>query len=177
MLLLTPEEFKDLGKQVIYRSVLGEDIYLIRHFGGYWDMATEMVPPIHLWTLAVEEQYYIFYSMLCWVLWKLKKRCPSSYLLSMLCFFWSWYLSKPFLTSRSLFLTSHSFLGTLFRLHSFSLSYRKAIKNNQTGLLRKLVRTSASDFLTALISRELLLQQATKSLGLFWLCCRLWERF
>ena len=72
-LTLTPEEFKDLGKQVIYGSAFGENIFLISHSGGYWDTATEMKPLMHLWTLAVEEQYYIFYPLICCVLWRWKK--------------------------------------------------------------------------------------------------------
>ena len=63
-LFLTPEEFKNLGKQTIYGSAFGKNIFLIRHSGGYWDTATEMKPLMHLWTLAVEEQYYIFYPLL-----------------------------------------------------------------------------------------------------------------
>lgn len=80
---LTPEEFKNLGKQVIYGSAFGENIFLIRHSGGYWDTATEMKPLMHLWTLAVEEQYYIFYPFLCWILWKLKRG-----VLPTLCLLW-----------------------------------------------------------------------------------------
>ena len=45
-LFLTPEEFKNLGKQTIYGSAFGENIFLIRHSGGYWDTATEMKPLI-----------------------------------------------------------------------------------------------------------------------------------
>ena len=82
-LFLTPEEFKNLGKQTIYGSAFGENIFLIRHSGGYWDTATEMKPLMHLWTLAVEEQYYIFYPLLCWILWKVKKR-----VLPVLCVLW-----------------------------------------------------------------------------------------
>lgn len=73
-ILLSPQEFKDLGKQIIYGSAFIENIYLIGHTGGYFDTATELMPLMHLWTLAVEEQYYIIYPIICLLIWKLGKR-------------------------------------------------------------------------------------------------------
>lgn len=81
--LFNTRGIQNLGKQTIYGSAFGENIFLIRHSGGYWDTATEMKPLMHLWTLAVEEQYYIFYPLLCWILWKVKKR-----VLPVLCVLW-----------------------------------------------------------------------------------------
>lgn len=73
LFVLSPKELKDLGHQIIYGSLFAENIYLIKHTGGYWDTATEMLPLMHLWTLAVEEQYYILYPLLCYVVFKAKK--------------------------------------------------------------------------------------------------------
>lgn len=120
-LFLTPEEFKNLGKQTIYGSAFGENIFLIRHSGGYWDTATEMKPLMHLWTLAVEEQYYIFYPLLCWILWKVKKRVlPVLCVLWLVSFGFDLYQSQ---TSYCCFLFSpYSFLGTLYRMYSCCFS-------------------------------------------------------
>ena len=38
--------------------------------GGYWETATELKPFMHFWSLGVEEQYYIFYPLICFLLWK-----------------------------------------------------------------------------------------------------------
>lgn len=152
-LMLTPEEFKDLGKQVIYGSAFGENIYLIRHSGGYWDTATEMKPLMHLWTLAVEEQYYIFYPLLCWLLWKLKKG-----ILLALCLLWCvsfgldiyQSLSSPILAFFSLH-TRFWELCTgciLAALVSPSLNYQKAITNIKARLVSKLGGRSSRDCLT-----------------------------
>ena len=150
-LMLTPEEFKDLGKQVIYGSVFGENIYLIRHSGGYWDTATEMKPLMHLWTLAVEEQYYIFYPLLCWLLWKLKKG-----ILPILCLLWcisfglDIYLSH---TSPTLaFFSLHTRFWELCTgcilaaLVSSNLTYQKAIKRTQVRLFKTIVGASSEEF-------------------------------
>jgi peptidoglycan/LPS O-acetylase OafA/YrhL len=63
--LLTPAEYRELGKEVALGTFFAENIYLIKNTGGYWDLSTEMMPLMHLWTLAVEEQYYIIYPILC----------------------------------------------------------------------------------------------------------------
>lgn len=152
-LMLTPEEFKDLGKQVIYGSAFGENIYLIRHSGGYWDTATEMKPLMHLWTLAVEEQYYIFYPLLCWLLWKLKKG-----ILPVLCLLWGFSFSLDIYQTLSAPILAFFSLHTRFwelctgcilaALVAPSLSYQKAIKSMEAGLLSKLGGTIPSDYLT-----------------------------
>lgn len=105
--ILTPQEYKDLGRQVLYGSAFGENFFLIKNSGGYWDSATEMKPLMHLWTLAVEEQYYILYPFICWLVWRLKKS-----ILKVLCFLW--------LISFSLFLYQNftSPIVTFFSLHT-----------------------------------------------------------
>ena len=44
-LFLTPEEFKNLGKQTIYGSAFGENIFLIRHSGGYSSTSSVFLLP------------------------------------------------------------------------------------------------------------------------------------
>lgn len=41
---------------------------------GYFDVAADRKPLLHLWTLAVEEQFYLAAPILIWGLWHLAKR-------------------------------------------------------------------------------------------------------
>ena len=83
LLFLSSVDLRNLGRQIIWGSFFSENFYLIKNTGGYWDTATEMKPLMHLWTLAVEEQYYIFYPFICWFIFKQKFS-----LFNWLCLFW-----------------------------------------------------------------------------------------
>lgn len=39
---------------------------------GYFDTAAATKPLLHLWSLGIEEQFYIFWPILAWLLWKLR---------------------------------------------------------------------------------------------------------
>jgi peptidoglycan/LPS O-acetylase OafA/YrhL len=41
---------------------------------GYFDTASELKPLIHTWSLALEEQYYIFFPLLMMLCWKKSRR-------------------------------------------------------------------------------------------------------
>lgn len=82
-IFLPASELRNLGKQITWGAFFGENFYLIKNTGGYWDSATEMKPLMHLWTLAVEEQYYIFYPFICWFI--IKKKLSLLKCLSALC--------------------------------------------------------------------------------------------
>lgn len=45
---------------------------------GYFDNAANTKPLLHLWSLGIEEQFYIFWPLLLWVVWQKKKH--SSFL-------------------------------------------------------------------------------------------------
>jgi peptidoglycan/LPS O-acetylase OafA/YrhL len=40
---------------------------------GYFDIASELNPLLHTWSLAVEEQYYVFFPILLMLLWRFGK--------------------------------------------------------------------------------------------------------
>lgn len=43
------------------------NVYFDLHSGGYFDGPAEEMPMLHLWSLGVEEQFYLVYPMLLWV--------------------------------------------------------------------------------------------------------------
>src|SRR5580698_7183463 len=56
--LLTDFEFKLFGKQVGAASIYVSNL-LLWHEAGYFDIDSELKPLLHLWSLAVEEQFYL----------------------------------------------------------------------------------------------------------------------
>lgn len=62
-LILLPGEFRQLGLHVAGGVGFIENIVLYRE-SGYFDTASELKPLLHLWSLAVEEQFYLFFPLL-----------------------------------------------------------------------------------------------------------------
>ncbi|WP_300532359.1 acyltransferase family protein [uncultured Mameliella sp.] len=58
-ILLLPFEFREYGKAVIASTVYLSNVLFFRQ-AGYFDTASEDKPLLHTWSLAVEEQFYIF---------------------------------------------------------------------------------------------------------------------
>jgi peptidoglycan/LPS O-acetylase OafA/YrhL len=60
---LMADEYLQLGKHTLGGAGFVENIILWRDV-GYFDNASETKPLLHLWSLAVEEQFYIFWPLL-----------------------------------------------------------------------------------------------------------------
>jgi peptidoglycan/LPS O-acetylase OafA/YrhL len=41
---------------------------------GYWGQSNELIPLLHTWHLAVEEQYYVIFPLFLMLMWRFKKR-------------------------------------------------------------------------------------------------------
>ena len=61
--MLLPEEFKQLGKHISAGGIFASNVLLWSE-SGYFDSVAETKPLLHLWSLAVEEQFYIFWPLL-----------------------------------------------------------------------------------------------------------------
>lgn len=68
---LLPDEFKQLGKHIAAGSGFVQNIVLWNE-AGYFDKASELKPMMHLWSLAIEEQFYLIYPLLIWGMWRLR---------------------------------------------------------------------------------------------------------
>lgn len=67
----TGNEFKQLGKHIAAGAAFFSNIAYMQE-SGYFDVAGETKPLLHLWSLGVEEQFYIFLPPLLWWLWRTK---------------------------------------------------------------------------------------------------------
>lgn len=69
--VLLADEYRQLGKHIFASSAFIQNIILWRE-AGYFDNTAETKPLLHLWSLAVEEQFYIVFPFLLWASWKKK---------------------------------------------------------------------------------------------------------
>lgn len=70
-LLLLPDEYQALGKHIAGSAVFINNLQLWQE-SGYFDRLAALKPLLHLWSLGIEEQFYISYPLFAWLLWKRK---------------------------------------------------------------------------------------------------------
>ena len=68
-LVLMADEYKQLGMHTAGGAGFVQNLVLWRE-SGYFDNLAETKPMLHLWSLAVEEQFYIFWPLLLAFVWK-----------------------------------------------------------------------------------------------------------
>lgn len=61
-LFLNPTDMQDLSKSLLRVFSFISNIYFYDH-SGYFDLAAELKPLIHTWSLSIEEQYYILFPL------------------------------------------------------------------------------------------------------------------
>ncbi len=69
---LLAEDYMSLGKHIASSAAFITN-FVLYHENGYFDTASELKPLLHLWSLGVEEQFYIFWPLLMWMLHKKTK--------------------------------------------------------------------------------------------------------
>ncbi|NDG85076.1 MAG: acyltransferase, partial [Proteobacteria bacterium] len=62
---LVSGEFEVLGKHVFAASTFTSNFFLWNE-AGYFDQSSELKPLLHLWSLAIEEQFYLVYPLFLW---------------------------------------------------------------------------------------------------------------
>lgn len=68
-LFLTPREFKELGKEGMFGALFFENFRMARGI-GYFDLETQRKTFMHLWSLGVEEQFYLVFPLLTYWAWR-----------------------------------------------------------------------------------------------------------
>lgn len=68
---LLADEYKQLGKHIAAGAGFVSNLVLWSE-SGYFDSSAEMKPLLHLWSLGIEEQFYIVWPLILWFAWKRK---------------------------------------------------------------------------------------------------------
>ena len=68
---LLPSEFMQLGKHVFFGAAFLSNIAIWSET-GYFGIAATLKPLLHLWSLGIEEQFYILWPAMLWVAFRLR---------------------------------------------------------------------------------------------------------
>ena len=66
---LLADEYKQLGKHIAGGAGFVSN-FIFWNESSYFDNAAETKPLLHLWSLGIEEQFYIVWPLLLWLAWK-----------------------------------------------------------------------------------------------------------
>ena len=61
--ILLPSEAHTTAQNALYALFEASNFFILRHFGGYWGDSASSALLLHTWSLAVEEQFYIFFPV------------------------------------------------------------------------------------------------------------------
>jgi peptidoglycan/LPS O-acetylase OafA/YrhL len=89
---LYADEFKELGKHLMAAAGFVSNFLSLRET-GYFDAAAEQKPLLHLWSLAVEEQFYLLLPLVMMVPWLFRRRRQATLALAIISFLACLYLS------------------------------------------------------------------------------------
>ena len=70
---MSPAELRNYGGSVVSVSLFVSNLFFWRS-EGYFETANGLSPLLHTWSLAVEEQFYLFYPILLILIWKIGRR-------------------------------------------------------------------------------------------------------
>ncbi|OYU11103.1 MAG: acyltransferase [Comamonadaceae bacterium PBBC1] len=70
---LLPSDMRDFSQSLIAVSFFASNILFWRE-SGYFETSAELKPLLHTWSLAVEEQYYVFFPIFIMIFWRLGRK-------------------------------------------------------------------------------------------------------
>lgn len=68
--VLTSDEYENLGRHIYSSSFFYQNFRLLSEAEDYFNEASVYKPLLHLWSLAIEEQFYIIFPLLLMVAWR-----------------------------------------------------------------------------------------------------------
>lgn len=70
ILVMLPDDLENLAQSIVATNFFNNNTLQVLTTKNYWDVVNEFKPLMHTWSLAVEEQYYLFYPFIFLVLVK-----------------------------------------------------------------------------------------------------------
>jgi peptidoglycan/LPS O-acetylase OafA/YrhL len=74
--ILLPRHMADFAQSLIGVITFSSNLLFWRE-SGYFDTSSDLKPMLHTWSLAVEEQFYIFFPLILLIFWKFKLKVIS----------------------------------------------------------------------------------------------------
>lgn len=72
-LFFLPDFFEDFSRSLVAVATFTSNLYFWK-YSGYFEHSAHLRPLLHTWSLAVEEQFYIFMPIVMWALYRYAKR-------------------------------------------------------------------------------------------------------
>jgi peptidoglycan/LPS O-acetylase OafA/YrhL len=92
--LLLPFELRNVGTEIIGGSTFSSNLIYL-HQSGYFDSSASYKPLLHLWSLGIEEQFYIFWPVFIWGMHRLRlNKRNSVFLFLIISFIYCLYVSR-----------------------------------------------------------------------------------
>lgn len=144
--VLFDDEFKQLGNHIMRAGVFLSNFVLWKE-SGYFDSRAELKPLLHLWSLAIEEQFYIIWPALIALLYR-KSRQPVTWLMVLLLLSFLWNIYQSFMNP------VHDFYSPLTRFWELMAGSAWAVfsKSSKFQLNEEWKRTLGSTGLVLLLS-------------------------
>ena len=135
LLWMLPNALRDFSQSLIAVSVFASNILFARE-EGYFAAAADEKPLLHTWSLAVEEQYYVIFPILLFLLWRTGRNRTFVFLilLTMVSFYFSEFSIFAFPKQHFYFSPSRAWELLSGSLCAFLLFNRPVHPNNLLSL-------------------------------------------
>lgn len=85
-LFMFPSELEQLGKHIQSSAFFYQNFRLMNE-NGYWDEASRLKPLLHFWSLSIEEQFYLAWPFIIFIIYKMQLNLIVSLFVIVICMF------------------------------------------------------------------------------------------
>lgn len=136
---LPPKDMLDFAQSLSSVSIFSSNLYFLSE-SNYFDIEVELKPLLHTWSLAVEEQYYVFFPLLLALIWRIRKQAvaPTLLILAGLSLYFSQWASYHYPKAGFYLLPTRGWellMGSLVAISAFNGGVSNWIKPRFNSLL------------------------------------------